>query len=66
MIVSHKIPFELFKQWFDEAQKNEKIIEPTAMCLSTVSADGKPSSRMVLLKKFDESGFCFFTNLTSR
>lgn len=66
MKLKHSEPFELFKEWFDAAQKNEKIIEPTAMCLATVSKDSKPSSRMVLLKKFDESGFCFFTNLTSR
>ena len=36
------------------------------MCLATVNAEHKPSSRMVLLKKNDEQGFCFFTNLTSR
>ena len=56
----------LFANWFDEAQKNPQIVEPTAMCLSTVDSQNKPSSRMVLLKKFDERGFCFFTNLTSR
>ena len=59
-------PFELFAQWFKKAQSNKSIVEPTAMCISTVDESGKPSSRMVLLKHFDESGFCFYTNLTSR
>ncbi|MDD7985587.1 pyridoxamine 5'-phosphate oxidase [Lentisphaera marina] len=40
--------------------------EPTAMTLSTVNAQGFPSSRVVLLKAFDEKGFVFYTNLTSR
>lgn len=40
--------------------------DPNAMCLSTVSAAGRPSSRIMLLKGFDEHGFVFFTNLESR
>ena len=64
--VNHKIPFEIFEKWFNEATNNSKIVEPSAMCLATSSLDNKPSSRMVLLKKFDERGFCFYTNLTSR
>ncbi|EDM27962.1 pyridoxamine 5'-phosphate oxidase [Lentisphaera araneosa HTCC2155] len=40
--------------------------EPTAMTLSTVNENGFPSSRVVLLKAFDERGFVFYTNLTSR
>ena len=64
--VNHKIPFEIFEKWFNEATNNSKIIEPSAMCLATSNLDNKPSSRMVLLKKFDERGFCFYTNLTSR
>lgn len=59
-------PFELFAQWFKKAQDNKSIVEPTAMCISTVDESGKPSSRMVLLKHFDKKGFCFYTNLTSR
>lgn len=62
----HNEPFQLFAKWLKEAESNSQIIEPTAMCLSTVNAENKPSSRMILLKKFDERGFCFFTNLTSR
>lgn len=64
--VSHKEPIEKFGQWLDQACNNKAIIEPTAMCLSTIGENNMPSSRMVLLKKFDERGFCFFTNLTSR
>lgn len=59
-------PFEQFKGWFDEASKNEKIYEANAMCLSTATSDGIPSSRMVLLKKYGPEGFTFFTNYTSR
>lgn len=58
-------PFELFSKWFEEA-KASKIEEPTAMALSTCTKDGVPSSRMVLLKGFDENGFVFFTNYGSR
>ncbi len=64
--VNHKIPFEIFEKWFNEAKNNSQIIEPSAMCLATSTLDNKPSARMVLLKKFDENGFCFYTNLTSR
>ncbi|MCE3254993.1 MAG: pdxH [Rickettsiaceae bacterium] len=66
MIKDKKEPFEIFAKWLKEAESDARIIEPTAMNLATVNAENKPSSRMVLLKKFDESGFCFFTNFTSR
>jgi len=59
-------PFGQFKAWFDEASKHEKIYEANAMCLSTATKEGIPSSRMVLLKKFGPEGFTFFTNYTSR
>ncbi len=59
-------PFKKFSNWFELACKTKEIIEPTAMCLATVAENNSPSARMVLLKKFDERGFCFFTNLTSR
>ena len=60
-----KDPFKQFEKWFDEASRSQ-IPEPNAMCLSTVSLEHKPSSRMVLLKYYDEKGFVFFTNYRSR
>jgi pyridoxamine 5'-phosphate oxidase len=66
MIANFETPFLKFKDWFEKAKSNSSIVEPTAMCLSTVDENNFPSSRMVLLKKYDERGFCFFTNLTSR
>lgn len=58
-------PFAQFGHWMDEAIAAE-LPEPTAMSLSTVDADGRPSSRMVLLKGFGSGGFVFFTNYNSR
>ncbi len=63
--ISLNEPFARFENWLELAKSKKEIIEPTAMCIATVNA-GKPSSRMVLLKKFDERGFCFFTNFGSR
>lgn len=60
-----KNPFEQFKLWFDDAV-NLPMMEPNAMVLSTVSTEGRPSSRVVLLKRYDENGFIFFTNYESR
>ncbi len=65
-IVDFNEPFKKFHEWFEIAKKNKDIIEPTAMSIATVGKDLKPSLRMVLLKSFDENGFCFYTNLTSR
>ena len=59
-------PFVLFSKWFDEIEKFGTEIEPNAMSLSTVSSDYLPLTRIVLLKKFSESGFIFFTNYDSR
>lgn len=58
-------PFTQFKLWMEQALESE-IIEPNAMTLSTTSAEGYPSSRTVLLKGLDQSGFSFFTNYSSR
>jgi pyridoxamine 5'-phosphate oxidase len=58
-------PFIQFKKWFDQALVGQ-LPEPNAMTLATVTPDGKPSARMVLLKDFDERGFAFFTNYNSR
>ncbi|GLX79644.1 pyridoxine/pyridoxamine 5'-phosphate oxidase [Thalassotalea insulae] len=58
-------PFELFQLWFDDANKSG-ILLPEAMSVSTSDHNGQPSSRMVLLKSFDEQGFVFYTNYGSR
>lgn len=58
-------PQELFQRWVDEAIRLQAP-EPTAMSLSTVNANGMPSSRIVLLKGFDENGVQFYTNYQSR
>ena len=58
-------PISQFQIWFDEACK-EEFIEPNAMNVATVGDDGAISSRMVLLKAFDEKGFVFFTNYKSK
>lgn len=58
-------PFSMFQRWLREAL-DAGVHEPNAMVLSTVSAQGRPSSRMVLLKGLDERGFVLFTNQTSR
>ena len=58
-------PISEFECWFDEAKKSEPSL-PEAMSVATVSADGQPSSRMVLLKSFDKEGFVFYTNMESR
>lgn len=58
-------PFTLFGTWLGEAGASEPN-DPNAMTLSTVGADGMPSSRMVLLKGFDAQGFVFYTNLGSQ
>jgi pyridoxamine 5'-phosphate oxidase len=57
-------PLRLFSAWFAEAKRAEPV-NPDAMALATVGADGLPNARMVLLKGFDERGFIFYTNLDS-
>ena len=58
-------PFDMFKQWFNEAFDQYEE-EANAMMLSTVGDNNQPSSRMVLLKEFSDKGFVFFTNYLSR
>ncbi len=58
-------PFMQFEHWFAEALKAE-LIEPNAMVLATVDAQGRPAQRTVLLKYFDQQGLVFFTNYESR
>jgi pyridoxamine 5'-phosphate oxidase len=58
-------PLSQFRLWFSEAVSGG-IVEPNAMVLSTVSDEGMPSARTVLLKDVDSRGYAFFTNLRSR
>ena len=58
-------PIAMFRRWLHDATV-AGLHEPNAMVLATVSADGLPSSRMVLLKGLDDRGFAFFTNYESR
>lgn len=58
-------PFHLFDRWLSEAVTSGEP-EPTAMSVATVSDEGQPSSRIVLLKSFDTDGLTFFTNFRSR
>ncbi|KAA1093020.1 hypothetical protein PGT21_021473 [Puccinia graminis f. sp. tritici] len=60
-------PLELFKRWFEDAQRSGLVEEPEAMCLSTGLPTGEVSSRFVLLKKIEPAaGLVFFTNYDSR
>ena len=59
-----KDPFGQFGIWMTEAI-NSEMPEPTAMTLSTVDHDGRPSARIVLLKEFSGTGFVFFTDFGS-
>lgn len=58
-------PLEQLAQWIDHAVQ-AKHVEPNAMCVSTVDARGRPSSRMVLLRGLDERGLIFYTSYLSR
>ena len=57
-------PFDLFRSWFAEAETSE-INDPNAMSVATINANGRPASRIVLLKGLDERGFVFYTNTRS-
>ena len=58
-------PLRLFATWLEEASRTEPI-DPNAMALATVDANGQPNVRMVLLKGFDDAGFLFYSNQTSQ
>ena len=62
---SHADPMRQFAQWFDEARKGE-VPEPNAMTLATVASDLRPSTRIVLIKDFDERGIVWYTNYQGR
>jgi len=61
----YESPFSMFAVWFTEAQQLV-VNTPDAMVLATVGPGGRPSSRIVLLKEWDQKGFVFFTNFGSR
>lgn len=58
-------PMELFKTWFEEVEKIDQNSENNAMTLSSIDANGFPHNRIVLLKKFNDKGFVYFTNYSS-
>src|SRR3984885_5996960 len=58
-------PIELFALWLGEAERSEPN-DANAAALATSTADGNPSVRMVLVKRADARGFCFFTNAESK
>jgi len=58
-------PIDQFRHWFDQAL-NAQLPEPNAMTLATVGADGRPSTRVVLIKGFDADGIVWYTNYASR
>lgn len=60
-----KNPIRQFEKWFDEAIKSE-MTEPTAMNLATIASNGRPSSRIVLLKGIENDQFIFYTNYQSQ
>lgn len=62
--IASQEPFSLFGEWMKDARAKEPN-DANAMALATVDGDGMPDVRMVLLKDFDETGFVFYTNITS-
>ncbi|MCE9625170.1 MAG: pyridoxal 5'-phosphate synthase, partial [Deltaproteobacteria bacterium] len=58
-------PIQQFSNWYAAARRHRGILQAEAMCLSTLSPDGFPAGRMVLLKEFDPNGFVFYTNFKS-
>ncbi|MEK7801654.1 MAG: pyridoxal 5'-phosphate synthase, partial [Pseudomonadota bacterium] len=58
-------PYIIFQNWYEEAKLTE-LSDPDAACVATVDKDGLPNARMLLIRKIDERGFCFFTNFNSR
>jgi pyridoxamine 5'-phosphate oxidase len=62
---SEALPLKQFERWLSEAI-DAKLPEPNAMTLATVGADGRPSTRVVLIKGLDERGIVWYTNRNSR
>ena len=59
-------PINLFNRWFHEVENFGGVDEVNAMTVATIGLDGFPKSRVVLLKKFNEEGFVFYTNYNSQ
>ena len=57
--------WNLFHKWFYEAEELNAAEEVNAMTVTTIGLDGFPKARVVLLKKFNEEGFIFYTNYNS-
>src|SRR5690606_40328011 len=62
---THADPVEQFRAWFDQALHAE-LPEPNAMTVATVGETGRPSTRVVLIKEFDQRGIVWYTNYESR
>ena len=60
-----KNPLDLFQKWFLHADSSDSVEETNAVTLSTIGKDGFPKSRVVLLKKYTQDGFVFYTNYNS-
>ena len=61
-----KDPLKQFALWYQHAEETEGDFEANAMAISTIEPDGCPRTRMVLLKSFNEDGFVFYTNYSSK
>ncbi|OIK24270.1 pyridoxamine 5'-phosphate oxidase [Streptomyces malaysiense] len=62
-------PMDQFARWFEDAVRaalHGTLYEPNAMVVATADAEGRPSSRTVLMKQFDTEGYVFYTNYDSR
>lgn len=65
LVESASDPLAVFAEWFEEAEVSE-LNDPNAVALATAALRGAPSVRMVLIKRVDERGFCFYTNVESQ
>lgn len=62
---NHNFPLPHFLSWMDDARGSEPS-DPDAACLATVDKNGFPNARVVLVRRIDDRGFCFFTNCESQ
>jgi len=65
LISNTESPFSVFHIWMSEAKASEPS-DPDSACLATIDPNGYPNARVVLIRKIDERGFCFFTNTHSQ